>query len=68
MGLWDEHGWAGAFSEHVLDAAARLDAAGRGSTVLLLVGDRGLMLAGERGMTVAWSAPMIVHAAQAAVS
>jgi F-type H+-transporting ATPase subunit gamma len=66
VALCAEQGFAGAFSEHVLDATARLAAAGRGSTDLLLVGDRGLMLAGERGMTVDWSAPMIVHAAQAA--
>jgi len=67
VALCAEQGFAGAFSEHVLDAAARLSTgADAGATDLLLVGDRGLMLAGERGMAIDWSAPMIVHAAQAA--
>lgn len=65
VALCAEQGFAGAFSEHVLDAAARL-MVDTGATDLLLVGDRGLMLANERGMTIDWSAPMIVHAAQAA--
>jgi F-type H+-transporting ATPase subunit gamma len=52
-----EQGFAGAFSEQVLDvAASRLAGA-----ELLLVGDRGRMVAAERGQPVAWSAPMAAH-------
>lgn len=53
-----EQGFAGAFSERVLDAAAReLDGA-----VVLLVGTRGATVANERGLKPAWSAPMASHA------
>ncbi len=53
-----EQGFAGAFSERVLDAA--------GSAVrtseLFVVGTRGMMSIAERGVTPAWSAPMPSHA------
>ncbi len=49
-----EQGFAGAFSERVLDAAAGdLDRA-----ITLLVGTRGAVVANERGIKPAWSAPM----------
>ncbi len=62
-----EQGFAGVFSDKVLDAAERVAKAnGRHGTELLLIGDRGLMIAAERGLTVDWSAPMIAHAGQMA--
>jgi F-type H+-transporting ATPase subunit gamma len=48
-----EHGFAGAFSEHVLDA---LD--GEPEGILFVVGARGLALAEQRRRRVDWSAPM----------
>jgi F-type H+-transporting ATPase subunit gamma len=49
-----EQGFAGAFSERVLDAAAGdLDGA-----MSLVVGTRGAVVANERGIKPAWSAPM----------
>lgn len=67
VALTAEQGFAGAFSEHVLDAAERcLGQNPADWSDLLLVGDRGLMLAEERDLKIDWSAPMIVHAAQAA--
>lgn len=56
-------GFAGTFSEHVLDAAVSMmerDTQCR----LLLIGDRGLMIAAERNLTVEWSAPMAAHVAR----
>lgn len=53
-----EQGFAGAFSERVLDATA---GDGRGTTIFLL-GTRGAVLAGERGIEPAWRAPMATHA------
>ena len=62
-----EQGFAGVFSDKVLDAAERVAKAnGRGGTELLLIGDRGLIIAAERNLTVDWSTPMIVHAGQMA--
>ncbi|MGP0092716.1 MAG: F0F1 ATP synthase subunit gamma [Xanthobacteraceae bacterium] len=49
-----EQGFAGAFSERVLDAAA---ADIEGATTLV-VGTRGAVVANERGIKPAWSAPM----------
>ncbi len=49
-----EQGFAGTFSERVLDAAD-VEAAGAG---LFLVGTRGLAVAAERGITPGWSAAM----------
>ena len=52
-----EQGFAGAFSERVLDAAARdLDGA-----VVLLVGTRGATVAHERGLKIAQVTPMATH-------
>ncbi len=52
-----EQGFAGAFSERVLDAAARdLD-----DTVVLLVGTRGATVARERGLKPAQVTPMATH-------
>jgi F-type H+-transporting ATPase subunit gamma len=66
LALCAEQGFAGAFNDKVLDAAAALlDAAPRAKGEFLLVGDRGLMVAAERGLRVDWSAPMIVRAGQA---
>ena len=61
IALCAEQGFAGAFSERVLDIAS-----GK-SEALLLIGDRGLLVARERGLEVAWSAPMVGHADQVAV-
>jgi F-type H+-transporting ATPase subunit gamma len=52
-----EQGFAGAFSERVLDAAARkFD----GATVFI-VGTRGATVAHEQGIEPAWSQPMAAH-------
>lgn len=53
-----EQGFAGAFSERVLDAAAPI---ADGSTVLL-VGSRGGVIAEERGLKPVWTAAMATHA------
>lgn len=61
-----EQGFAGAFSEKVLDAVMPLiEAAPDGSHDLLMVGDRGLLAAAERNIHVDWSAAMISHPDQA---
>jgi F-type H+-transporting ATPase subunit gamma len=67
VALCAEQGFAGAFSEHVLDAAAEIAKQTRPrQSRLLLVGSRGLLIADERGLDVAWSMPMISHPDQAA--
>ncbi len=53
-----EQGFAGAFTERILDAAAS-DLAG---ATTLIVGTRGAAVANERGIRPAWSAPMAAHA------
>jgi F-type H+-transporting ATPase subunit gamma len=53
-----EQGFAGAFSERVLEAAIG-DLAG---ATVFLVGTRGVAVANERGLRPAWSAPMAAHA------
>ncbi len=53
-----EQGFAGAFSDRVLDVVGT-DAA---TSDLFLVGTRGVMLAGERGIPFAWHAAMVPHA------
>ena len=53
-----EQGFAGAFSERVLDAASN-DLA---SADLFLVGTRGGAIAAERGVTPGWKHPMPAHA------
>jgi F-type H+-transporting ATPase subunit gamma len=53
-----EQGFAGAFSERVLEtAAAEFD-----DTVTLVIGTRGAIIASERGLKPAWSAPMTTYA------
>jgi F-type H+-transporting ATPase subunit gamma len=51
-----EQGFAGAFSERVLDAAGDVKDA-----ISLIVGTRGTVIANERGLKPAWSAPMVTH-------
>lgn len=65
IALCAEQGFAGAFSEHVLEAAvaARGPDAGGG---LFIVGDRGLLVAEERGLAWDWSAAMVGHPDQVA--
>jgi len=52
-----EQGFAGAFSEHVLDAVA----ADLRSATTLIIGTRGTAVANERGVKAAFSAPMVTH-------
>jgi F-type H+-transporting ATPase subunit gamma len=52
-----EQGFAGAFSERVLDAVA----GDIGSAMSLVVGTRGASVANERGIKPAWSTPMATH-------
>jgi F-type H+-transporting ATPase subunit gamma len=52
-----EQGFAGGFSERVLDAAGS-DLEG---SVKFIVGSRGTIVASERGVKPAWSAPMASH-------
>lgn len=67
IALCAEQGFAGAFSERVLDRGRRASAMnGERPSELFLIGDRGMMIAREREISVAWSAPMIVHAGQMA--
>lgn len=53
-----EQGFAGAFSERVLEAAAP----GLEQATVLIVGTRGATAAGDQGIKPAWSAPMAAHA------
>lgn len=48
-----EQGFAGAFSEHVLEAAGDMT-----DSICLVMGTRGIAVAGEHGVTVAWSSAM----------
>jgi F-type H+-transporting ATPase subunit gamma len=52
-----EQGFAGAFSERVLDGVGP----DLGRSMLFLVGARGAPIAAERGLTVSWSAPLPSH-------
>ncbi|NOG69077.1 F0F1 ATP synthase subunit gamma [Roseicella sp. DB1501] len=52
-----EQGFAGAFTERVLDALATRP----GGSLLFLIGTRGTSRAAERGLAAAWSAPMASH-------
>ena len=49
-----EHGFAGAFSEHVIEAAD----AGDAPVAMLLIGGRGMALLDARGETPTWQMPM----------
>jgi F-type H+-transporting ATPase subunit gamma len=51
-----EQGFAGAFSERVLEAAGNVDQA-----TVFVVGQRGATVARERGIEPAWSEPMAGH-------
>lgn len=67
IALCAEQGFAGAFSERVLDAMRSPEGEGPGGGIrLLVVGDRGIAAAAQRGLLLDWSAPMIAHAGQAA--
>ena len=67
VALCAEQGFAGVFSDRVLDVARRLVRFEADPPAqLLLVGDRGQMVAEEHGDAVAWAAPMIAHVDQAA--
>ena len=59
-----EHGFAGAFSDHVLDMAG----ADAGSSVLFVVGSRGARRAEERRLPPAWQTPMAAHPASVPAS
>ena len=61
--LCAEQGFAGSFSQRVLDKAVQV--LKTGSAELFLVGDRGAMIARERNLSFGWSAPMVVHADEA---
>jgi F-type H+-transporting ATPase subunit gamma len=52
-----EQGFAGAFTEHILDTAS----SDLGGAVNLIVGTRGAVVASERGIKSAWSTPMATH-------
>jgi F-type H+-transporting ATPase subunit gamma len=54
-----EHGFVGAFNDHVLARASAEISAPRDR--LLVVGSRGAMIAGERRHPVAWTCPMASH-------
>lgn len=61
LAFCSEQGFAGAFDERILSAAA-----GAGPNApLYVVGQRGEASAVERGLTVAWSTPMAAHAVDA---
>ena len=53
-----EEGFAGTFSERVLEAAAPA----LGEATVFIVGTRGATIAGEQGIEPAWSEPMAAHA------
>jgi F-type H+-transporting ATPase subunit gamma len=52
-----EQGFAGAFSEHVLNAAG----GDLTASDLFLIGTRGAAVAAERGVTIGWKSPMPSH-------
>lgn len=52
-----EQGFAGAFSERVLDAAAN----DLGAAVNMIVGTHGSVVASERGVKSVWAVPMATH-------
>jgi F-type H+-transporting ATPase subunit gamma len=54
-----EQGFAGTFSERVLDVAETY--LKTGAAELFIVGNRGTMVAAERGLAFTWSAPMVAH-------
>lgn len=68
VALCAEQGFAGVFSERILDHAETAMAAAtrQGQTgELAIVGDRGVMVAQQRDLPFGWSSPMVEHADQA---
>ncbi len=61
--LCAEHGFAGAFSERVMDALGSV----QGGDIVLVVGSRGIRLAHARGLATAWTAPMVSQLGHVAV-
>lgn len=57
-----EQGFAGAFSERILDAAFADKVADITATSVFIIGTRGATIATERGIPFGWSAPMASHA------
>ena len=55
-----EHGFVGAFNEHLLDAAKASISAG---DLLFILGGRGAIAAEERGWPIAWTHPMATRPA-----
>jgi len=53
-----EHGFAGAFSERVVDALGNFSA---NDVVLFLIGSRGMQIVEDRGVKVGWFEPMMAH-------
>jgi F-type H+-transporting ATPase subunit gamma len=53
-----EQGFAGAFSERVLNDVGAADLA---NAMTIVIGTRGIAVASERGLTPSWSAPMASH-------
>jgi F-type H+-transporting ATPase subunit gamma len=56
-----EQGFAGAFSERILDAIGESAAGNSGATGLILIGTRGAALARERAVRIDWQAAMPAH-------
>ena len=59
LAFGSEHGFVGAFNEHVLDHA--IAHVGGPDDRLLVVGSRAAMIATERRLRVAWTCPMASH-------
>lgn len=57
-----EQGFAGAFSEHVLEAAGGSDRRDLAKTTVFILGTRGTSIARERGIKFSWSAAMAMQA------
>lgn len=67
VALCAEQGFAGPFSEHVLDAVNSIrQGMPKQKNELFIVGDRGVAEADRRGWPFEWCVPMVVHADQAA--
>ena len=66
IALCAEQGFAGSFSQRILETAKPLLDKSTGPATLLLLGDRGLIAAEEAELTSDWCAPMIAHPEEAA--
>ncbi|SFJ12592.1 F0F1 ATP synthase subunit gamma [Celeribacter neptunius] len=60
-----EQGFVGSYSERIFEALQQ-ELGQDPAPLVFLVGERGLAMAEEHDVELAWSAPMIAHAAQAA--